>query len=709
MQRSTFAMRAAHITRSAGAAHARLISVALFALALAPRALAPGGFVTVDEAYHWFARAGQFLSALERADYAGTSLAGHPGVTTLWLGTIGLLAQRLLVALGWIAASDPDGQRVLLRLPVAIVTALAVALAYPLLRRLVGQRAALLAALVWAADPFLVAHAHLLHLDALLASFMTLALLAAMVAFHFDAASGARPIRWRMLIASGVASGLAFLTKSPSIWLLPMVGLVAIVGCWQHADQETGSQASAPRLLAAPTIGSRIVLAGIVWAGVALAVWVALWPAAWVDLPGAVARVVQQASADGGSPHGWGNFFLGRAVADPGPLFYPLAIALRMTPWTLIGLGAAIAALIRQATPQRRVIVLLGVFALGFTLMMSIPPKKFDRYVLPIFPVLDILAAIGLLWLAEALRQRRTENREQRTESREQRIGPYSLFVVLCSLFLLANLAWYHPYELAYYNPLLGGGPVAARTIPVGWGEGLELAGRYITEQPDGCDRPVATWFGPVLQPYVCSPVVPLQWALQPGKVDYVVLYIDQIQRNDAPEVTARLLGKVAPVHTVWIHGIAYAYIYQLPAPVAHARPADFGSGIHLVGYDLDISAVRASGALTLTLQWQARDRIPADYSLFVHVLDGRGKRVGQVDVPPGGARAPTSAWRPGHYIRSVLRVPVRADLPAGTYWIALGIYDPHSFARLPLRAPPPPGAPDDGADALVLEPIALP
>ena len=705
MQRSTFAVHMPRGACSAGASNVRLIPVALFALALAPRALAPGGFVTVDEAYHWFSRADQFLRAIERADYAGTSLAGHPGVTTLWLGTIGLLAQRLLVALGWIAASDPDGQRVLLRLPVAIVTALAVALAYPLLRRLLGGRVALLAALVWAADPFLVAHAQLLHLDALLASFMTLALLAAMVAFRFDAASGARPIRWHMLIASGVAGGLAFLTKSPSIWLLPVVGLVAIVGCWHHADLETESQASALRLLAAPMIGSRLVLAGIVWAGVALAVWVALWPAAWVDLPGAVARVVQQASADGGSPHGWGNFFLGRAVADPGPLFYPLAIALRMTPWTLIGSCAALAALIRQATPQRRTIVLLGVFALGFMLMMSIPPKKFDRYVLPIFPALDILAAVGLFWLVDVLRQSRTENREPR-------VGPYPLFFVLCSLFallLIANLAWYHPYELAYYNPLLGGGPVAARTIPVGWGEGLELAGRYITAQPDGCDRPVATWFGPVLQPYVCSPVVPLQWALQPGKVDYVVLYIDQIQRNDAPEVTTLLFGKVAPVHTVWIHGIAYAYIYQLPAPVAHARPADFGIGIHLVGYDLDTSAVRASGALTLTLQWQARDRIPTDYSLFVHVLDGRGERVGQVDVPPGGARAPTSAWRPGHYIRSVLRVPVRADLPAGAYWIALGIYDPHSFARLPLRAPPQPGAPDDGADALVLEPIALP
>ena len=41
-------------------------------------------------------------------------------------------------------------------------------------------------------------------------------------------------------------------------------------------------------------------------------------------------------------------------------------------------------------------------------------------------------------------------------------------------------------------------------------------------------------------------------------------------------------------------------------------------------------------------------------------------------------------------------------------YWLALGIYQPGAPARLPLQAEVPPGAPDDGGDALRL-PVTLP
>ena len=198
-----------------------LIAAALFALALAPRALSFGTFVTVDEAYHWFGRADSFLRALQQGDYAGTNLVGHPGVTTMWLGAMGILLHRSLATLGWVDLADPRVQRILLRMPVAVVTALCIALAYPLLRRLFGARIAMLAALLWATEPFLIAHSQLLHTDALLTSFMAMALLAAMVAFRVDGPD--RPIRPGMLVASAVYAGLALLTKSPSPMLAPIV------------------------------------------------------------------------------------------------------------------------------------------------------------------------------------------------------------------------------------------------------------------------------------------------------------------------------------------------------------------------------------------------------------------------------------------------------------------------------------------------------
>jgi 4-amino-4-deoxy-L-arabinose transferase-like glycosyltransferase len=671
---------------------ARYAAVALFVLALLPRVVAPGEFVTVDEAYHWFERAELFRAALQQANYADTNLIGHPGVTTLWLGALGAQAHDLAAVAGWINPDDTELYRAFLSFPVGVATALCVALAYPLLRRLFGEPVALLAALLWAADPFLVAHSKILHVDALLTSFMTLSLLAALVAAGYGppysgpASPSYSPINTVLLLASAVAGGLALLTKSPSVALLPIIGGIIL---WRH-------------IMLYPLLGAlrATVEALALWLMVALVVWVALWPAAWVDLPGVVERVVLQVAYEGASPHGWGNFFLGQPVDDPGPLFYPVAIALRLTSWATIGLLAVLAAVLawrkHAVLPVRGLLPLLLFVAL-FVVMLTIPPKKFDRYALPIFPTLNILAATGLVWLWQGAQARLPW----------QWLTRYLLPAGL-SLWIVATLLWYHPYELAYYNPLLGGGPTAARLIPVGWGEGMAQAGRYIRARWNGCDRPVASWFEPVLQPFVCTPVLRLREAAEPGRVDYAVLYIDQVQRNNEPEVTA-MLQERQPVHTVRIHGIDYARVYQLPLPLENQSGATFGPDIRLHSYEIDTAALRSSEVLTVTLQWQALADIATDYAMFAHVLDSQGRRVGQIDVPPGGPRAPTSIWQAGHYITWHHPVPVAPELAPGTYWLSLGLYHPADAARLPLRGTAPPDAPDDGADALLLGPILLP
>jgi hypothetical protein len=444
----------------------------------------------------------------------------------------------------------------------------------------------------------------------------------------------------------------------------------------------------------------------------AFAVFVALWPAAWADLRGSIGSILHQASSDGGSPHGWGNFFFGRAVADPGLLFYPVALAFRLAPWTLIGLVVYVivalvdlrsdASTVRRAlcNIEHRTSLVLLLFALLFAGMMTLPPKKFDRYVLPIVPALTILAAIGLVH-ARDWAIRFSKSKIQNPKSK--------ILLPLVILVLGANLAWYHPYELAYYSPLLGGAQAAARTIPIGWGEGFEQVGDYISAQTDGADYPVTSWFAPSLQPFVRAPVVPLSWVLTPGRAGYAVLYIDQLQRGNEPEATVLLRSQFKPVHVVRIHGIDYAEIYQLPRPVAQPLAAGFGPAIDFRGYDLDTSALAANRTVRLAVHWQARERVPADYTLFIHVLDAAGNRIGQADVPPAGPRDPTSTWREGQFASGVHQVPVWGDTRRGPLWLAIGLYDPQSGARLPLRMPsPPPGAPAAGADALLIGPIRL-
>ncbi|NJN66010.1 MAG: hypothetical protein HC884_04495 [Chloroflexaceae bacterium] len=136
---------------------------------LVPRVTALDDFLTYDEAYHWIGRTERFFDALVEHHWAGTRQTGHPGVTTMWGGSLGLALEHLAVARGWVPPPTPLEHLAWLRLPLAVLHSLLVAVSYVLLRRLVTPLTALFAAWFWAACPFLIAHARVLHMDALLA------------------------------------------------------------------------------------------------------------------------------------------------------------------------------------------------------------------------------------------------------------------------------------------------------------------------------------------------------------------------------------------------------------------------------------------------------------------------------------------------------------------------------------------------------------
>src|SRR5262245_5343805 len=89
-------------------------------VALLPRVLGLGQFVTTDEADHWMQRSEQFLRAIQSGNFAATAIAPHPGVTTMWLGSAGIVLRRALV--GWGLLHDVSFRVVLglMQLPVAL-------------------------------------------------------------------------------------------------------------------------------------------------------------------------------------------------------------------------------------------------------------------------------------------------------------------------------------------------------------------------------------------------------------------------------------------------------------------------------------------------------------------------------------------------------------------------------------------------------------
>ncbi|NOK67261.1 MAG: phospholipid carrier-dependent glycosyltransferase [Chloroflexi bacterium AL-W] len=49
-----------------------------------------GLFISGDEANFWIRRSEVFWAALRSGDYGATALTEHPGVTTMWLGSLGI-------------------------------------------------------------------------------------------------------------------------------------------------------------------------------------------------------------------------------------------------------------------------------------------------------------------------------------------------------------------------------------------------------------------------------------------------------------------------------------------------------------------------------------------------------------------------------------------------------------------------------------------
>ncbi len=659
---------------------------------LLPRVTGLYDFFTTDEAHHWIRRSERFAEAIGAGRWADTILTGHPGVTLMWLGSLGLHLERLAASQARAAPPDALGHLVWLRLGPALAHVLLLTVAYLLLRRLVRPGLALVAALLWATSPFMVAHGRLLHLDALLTDLCLLAVLATLLA-----ARAARPLPW--LLLTGLFCGMALLTKGPALIVLPFVGLTLFV---------LGGARSA-----APGGWRKWFIRGIAWSApryllilaVAAAVTLALWPALWVAPGQALGRYLDEIVSNGGRPNGDGQFFLGSANADPGPLFYPVVALFRFTPLELPGLMGAAAGLTLMARSRRLgrdpvisrewiTLLTLAAFAFFWSLVMAAGPKKFDRYILPAWPALLTLSAAGLLatwnWLRVHL-------------PRGRFAGPAAGIAGLLAL-QGALLAWYHPYYLSYYNPLLGGGPVAQRAFLIGWGEGMDQVGAWLRARHDIGEGQILSALPATLQPFVPVPVQDVH-AINRASANYAVVYLESLQRRDAPEIYARITGATLPLHVVTIHGIEYAWIYQLPKPYQTSVEAEFGGAARLRGYTATLEGRR----LTLTPAWDVRAPLGADLLLFVHVYDAAGARVAGVDVPPGGASVPpTSAWLPGQQVAVPIPIDLPADLPAGVYRLTAGLYDPTTFARLPLTAGRAADAAMAGPDAALLAEVLV-
>ncbi len=110
---------------------------------------------------------------------------------------------------------------------------------------------------------------------------------------------------------------------------------------------------------------------------------------------------------------------------------------------------------------------------------------------------------------------------------------------------------------------------------------------------------------------------------------------------------------------------------------------------VAIFGDDIELAAARLPAALDdplyLTLFWRASAPIAADYTVFVHVVDGGGRMIGQWDQTPSAGAAPTSGWTPGRVVVDDYRIDLDLAGAQEPVRVLVGLYDPATGERLPV------------------------
>ena len=635
----------------------------LFVVALIPRLPGLGRFLTSDENTNIFYAGSDVIAAFLNGNLRGTYWHFYPGVTMSWLDALGMGGQYTLDLVR--GASPPPFAQYIYgdilslvvanRLPYAILSAVAVALIYWLSRKLLPTKMALLGALFLAFDPFYLAHSRVAHGDAPVAVFMTISALSFFVYLQNGQrtpGSIKKTFFNPWLIISAICGGLAALTKAPGQFMAFFI--VGVSALYVARELQTANRKS--------KVLFHWFMVILAWGVYSLAIFILLWPSMWVDPVGTIQQMLDETF--GKVNEGHLVYFFGQPGLDPGPWFYPYVIPFRLTP--TVSIGAVLSLLLfvpkfrnlSKPTQQTHLtLLLLWLFTISLMLFGNLSPKKQDRYLLPLFPTLNLIAAIGwvnVISLGLNSLQSEIVNRKSQI---------VNLAIVLLVFIHALPILTYYPYYLAYFNPLMGGPTRAAETTLMGWGEGMEQVANYLNTKPNAAEIYVASTPSQTLLPYFAGTGENFYTNDIAFRADYVVLYLAQIQRlAPSPEIVRYFLAQ-QPEETITIQNVDYAKIYPGPKLIlsdipADAIPANIGieNVMRLAGYKLN------SDQPEITLVWHALTPIDTNYTISVRAIAIDDTLLAQQDQQPITGLLPTSLWRQGDYVIDTHTLPLSSD-----------------------------------------------
>ncbi len=377
--------------------------------------------------------------------------AGRNYVTNLLDGDFSALAWRwnyehppVMKYLAGIGAQLADGFGPARALS-ALWVALGCALLVPIGRRLVSLRVGVLAGMIAALLPPLVAHGQVVGHEAPTVLWWSLGVLLAVHAHDgLPPTADVRAHRHallRRLVAIGAVVGIATASRFVNGLVGPLCVVIVLVQAPASARRLT--------LLATPLMAAASVVT--LWA---------VWPRLWLHPVGALrASLAKLDVAHALEP------FLGAITNHPPASYFVVYLACVLPLGVLLAVAGG---LVRAAVRSDRAMV-IALAWLVVPLIVTASPVRQDgvRYVMPCLLALALLAALGLDGLATRLRVRAA--------------GP--ALAAAMALYLGVTLVRLHPYYLDAFGEHVGGAAGVARRQwleTAWWGEGVDRAVAFV-------------------------------------------------------------------------------------------------------------------------------------------------------------------------------------------------------------------------------------
>jgi 4-amino-4-deoxy-L-arabinose transferase-like glycosyltransferase len=349
-----------------------------------------------------------------------------------------------------------------------------------------------------------------------------------------------------------------------------------------------------------------------------------------------------------------------------------------------IGAWAALS-MVHQSPGQRLAPVALVVPVAIAWVVNPIMPFFFERYVLVALPAFYVTVALGLdyiarRWMYAAL--------------------PAAGICILVSAVSLSNYYWNDAYAKGKYGQMMAYVQ-----------ENVQARDALILNNP--LQKPLFDYYRPRGVPAFFLPEdAPLEDPRTRQQLDdiahdherlWLVMFGNPAE-YDPTGYLERWLGAHAFKSFARGYVDASLSLYVMPsAAPAVQRPvgATLGGNIQLLGYALDSAEIVPGQILRLTLHWRANGAAEKRYQVFTHLIGAENPATqspvwAQMDGEPVGGSHPTTLWQPGEIIDDLYGLAVPPNAPPGDYVLEVGMYDPATLARLPVRDASGVPLPDD-------------